>query len=179
MPTYRFVPAEEIIAKDQTLSKAPCFMASSTRIDERNTLRMYVFQPTKKNGKYYGRPMLTVERERMMGYPEGYVEKPGECSGIVVHALKVVYLNSFNVMFVFKVRELFQELLDDGLCLLDVKYVNELSWKKKLRSDLHTFAGNYHAFKDCEAYKFVEPLRFEDPVAVKMAPPFYSTSAVS
>mmetsp|Transcript_35563 Transcript_35563/g.82595 ORF Transcript_35563/g.82595 Transcript_35563/m.82595 type:complete len:540 (-) Transcript_35563:514-2133(-) len=78
-----FVPAHIVDA--ESCAKAQCFMASKTRIDERSSLRMYVFHqsPNKKKQKnkkilqYRGRPMTIVERERMMGYPEGYIEKPG------------------------------------------------------------------------------------------------------
>jgi hypothetical protein len=39
-------------------------MASKSRIDEIQTLRMFVFQERDdQNEKYFGRPMLTVERE--------------------------------------------------------------------------------------------------------------------
>jgi len=61
---------------------------------------MYVFQPNKKDGKYYGRPMETVERERMMGFPEGYVENAGKCSGILEALTKVAFLISFNKFYV-------------------------------------------------------------------------------
>jgi hypothetical protein len=55
-------------------------MASKTRIDERSTLRMYVFEKEKNptTGNYHGRPMQVFEREALMGYSKGYVEKPGE-----------------------------------------------------------------------------------------------------
>ena len=56
-------------------------MASKTRIDEFDTLRMFVFKKKrfrKKKRKYYGRPMHIIEREKLMGYYVGYVEKPGE-----------------------------------------------------------------------------------------------------
>ena len=54
-------------------------MASTSRIDEIQTLRMFVFQDRdEETNKYYGRPMLTVEREKLMGFPVGYVEIPGK-----------------------------------------------------------------------------------------------------
>ena len=60
--------------------KAQCLMASKTRIDERSTLRMYVFEKEKNptTGNYHGRPMKVCEREALMGYSKGYVEEPGE-----------------------------------------------------------------------------------------------------
>jgi hypothetical protein len=68
--------------------KAPCMMASAGRIDDRTTMRMYVFDEKKHKcpieegskvmeNRYLGRPMKVNERERLMGYPEGYVERPG------------------------------------------------------------------------------------------------------
>ena len=38
---------------------------------------MYVFKNQPLRGKYEGRPLIVVERERIMGYFVGYVEKPG------------------------------------------------------------------------------------------------------
>ena len=58
--------------------KANTFMASKTRIDDRNSFAMYVWEAKPQNGKYVGRPMLASEREAMMGYPAGYVTKPGK-----------------------------------------------------------------------------------------------------
>jgi hypothetical protein len=58
-------------------------MASKSRIDEIQTLRMFVFQERDdQNEKYFGRPMLTVEREKLMGFPVGYVEIPGRLLSI-------------------------------------------------------------------------------------------------
>jgi site-specific DNA-cytosine methylase len=47
-------------------------MASSSRIDD-DRMNLYM----KKKGRYYKRKIKRRERERLMGIPEGYVEKPG------------------------------------------------------------------------------------------------------
>lgn len=65
------------IIEDNMSVKCNCLMASMSRIDEPTSFRMYVFERKPKNKKYFGRPLLVVERERLMGYPEGYIEKPG------------------------------------------------------------------------------------------------------
>jgi hypothetical protein len=40
---------------------------------------MFVFQDRdEETNKYYGRPLLTAEREKLMGFPVGYVEIPGK-----------------------------------------------------------------------------------------------------
>ena len=58
-------------------------MASTSRIDEIQTLRMFVFQDRdEETNKYYGRPLLTVEREKLMGFPVGYVEIPGKAVSV-------------------------------------------------------------------------------------------------
>ena len=58
--------------------KSNCIMASLGRQDEKASLRMYCFQSERNGGKeYIGRPLSMAERERFMGYPEGYIEKPG------------------------------------------------------------------------------------------------------
>lgn len=131
---------------EESLAKANCFMASPLRIDERQSLRMYVFDKnaveTEEGGrtvkKYLGRPMTVAEREKIMGFPEGYVEK-------AVHVL-------------------FAELLDNG--------INHKDWRKGLDPKYHHFAGNYHKLQDAEPYKFVfieEGLMGQ--VRMKMAPP--------
>jgi hypothetical protein len=48
---------------------------------------MYVFHDqSETTGKYHGRPMNVLEREKLMGYPDGYVEKPGQ-SGVDCQSL--------------------------------------------------------------------------------------------
>ena len=60
-----------------------CFMTSDSDIDDLTNLRMFVFkercslEEKSKNG-YYGRPMEIIEREKLLGYPVGYIELPGE-----------------------------------------------------------------------------------------------------
>lgn len=65
------------IVDKKTTAKCNCLMGSAERMDERSTLRMYVFQDQPKGGKYCGRPLTVSEREHLMGYPPGYVETPG------------------------------------------------------------------------------------------------------
>jgi len=60
-------------------------MASAYRIDEKQTLRMYAFQPidyksADVNQKFLGRPLTVSEREKLIGYPVAYVSKAGKCS---------------------------------------------------------------------------------------------------
>ena len=73
------IPAH--IVDPNTTAKANCIMGSKSRIDERDSLRMYVFQTKPRIHKnqivYRGRPMTISEREKLMGYPDQYVEKAG------------------------------------------------------------------------------------------------------
>jgi len=56
-------------------AKTNTFMASKSKIDNR---QMYVWnQKMSKDKKYCGRPMTALERERMIGYPDGYVSNAG------------------------------------------------------------------------------------------------------
>jgi hypothetical protein len=88
-------------------------MASKSRIDEFQTLRMFVFKKERygkrKKRKYYGRPMRIIEREKLMGYPVGYIQKPGKwCSSVMIsdalssdarqttHSLACAQLKSFS-----------------------------------------------------------------------------------
>ena len=68
-------------------------MASKSRIDETESLRMFVFKDKdESNGKYAGRPMLVSEREKSMGFPLGYIKKPG-----VSTSQTIAFRNSFSV----------------------------------------------------------------------------------
>ena len=99
--------------------KANCLMASKTRIDERSSLRMYVFKNAPNfTGNYHGRPMKICEREALMGYRTGYVETPGECllpflalargnaPKSVLEAMLV--LTQHGILFYFKSRNSFK-----------------------------------------------------------------------
>jgi len=103
------------IIEDDMSVKCNCLMASMARIDEPTSFRMYVFEKKPKDKKYFGRPLLVVERERLMGYPEGYIEKP--------------------------VRMLFKKLLDDALVLNNK---NDEKWRQRLHEKYYHFSGNYH-----------------------------------
>ena len=77
-----YVLPSQIVEPGLNLAKANCLMASTTRIDERNTLRMYCFKKKKvfvgssKTEEYAGRPYTVQERENLMGFPTGYVKDP-------------------------------------------------------------------------------------------------------
>jgi hypothetical protein len=53
-------------------------MAAASRIDDVNSMRMFVFREKNKIGTYHGRYMKVFERENLMGYPEGYVQPHGK-----------------------------------------------------------------------------------------------------
>ena len=57
------------VAEQLKYDKANTFMASSSRIDDE---RMYKIRPT-GGSRYECAYYSTLERERMLGYPEGYV----------------------------------------------------------------------------------------------------------
>ena len=101
-------------------------MASKSRIDERNSLRMYVFKDRNvTTGNYHGRPMTVSEREKLMGYPTGYVEEP--------------------------VQSLFETLYKDGLAH---NWTIFSPWKEALDPKYHHFAGNYHCLPAAHSYGF-------------------------
>lgn len=80
-----FALAANIIEPDMSEAKANCFMASKGRIDNDEGGRMHIFREYTSNMegssilKFIRRTFTTVERERLMGFPEGYVEEPGKC----------------------------------------------------------------------------------------------------
>jgi hypothetical protein len=98
--------------------KANCFMASKGRL---NDDRMYVYK-LNKDGTYQVRPMHLVERERLMGLPEGYVSTP--------------------------VNVLFDELLTKGFM---VENMNE-KWQDHLDPKYHHFKGAYHKGREDPPY---------------------------
>mmetsp|Transcript_10420 Transcript_10420/g.15921 ORF Transcript_10420/g.15921 Transcript_10420/m.15921 type:complete len:775 (-) Transcript_10420:120-2444(-) len=141
-----YLPEE--ICEDGIYAKCNCFMSSKSKIDDNQTVRMYVFQKNPKDKKFYGRPFTVLERERLMGYPEGYVEKP--------------------------VRKLFDKLTEDALKL---NSKNESKWQSQLHSKYHCFAGNYHEFpwEVCKGdfHRFETTVVPE--VKLKLAPHFSGT----
>jgi site-specific DNA-cytosine methylase len=60
------------IRQSEMITKAQGLMASSSRIDD-DRMNLYM----KRNGRYYKRKTNVMERERLMGFPEGYVAHPG------------------------------------------------------------------------------------------------------
>ena len=79
-------------------------MASPTRLDERSSMRMYVFAGYNKAAKrVHGRPLKVFERENLMGYPVGYVETAGtyrrqECSlyDLILSKSNIKSMNCFK-----------------------------------------------------------------------------------
>jgi len=148
------LPAHIVHSEENSIAKANCLMASPTRLDERSSMRMYVFADFKKASKRaHGRPLKVFERENLMGYPVGYVETA--------------------------VDELFQELHRNALILQrreDAEFDAQQPWRNCLPKKYHHFAGNYHRLPD-DPYKFEllksSPDDFDifAMLHVKMAPP--------
>lgn len=149
-------------------------MASSSRIDERSSLRMYIFKDKDPNsGLYHGRPMNVSERELLMGYPKGYVENSGK-----VHTwwrCMMALILSYIFIFFLLVSYLFDEVVkalrvvyrEDSECL------PQAHWRKDLPEKLHHFAGNYHSLPGTNFYR-IEVVKDEKNVpceCAKMAPP--------
>lgn len=124
---------------------------------------MFVFR--KQNDvthKYHGRPMLIVEREKLMGYPVGYIEEPGTLwSSCRVSLFSVTHK-------LFAVRRLFEAL---GQNALNITMQDDQPWKERLPEMYHNFAGNYHALRCKNPYRF--EVNKDDPpfIYAKMAPP--------
>ena len=166
------LPAQ--IEDPDSFAKCNCIMASRTRIDDVNTLRMYVFknQPPKED-KYEGRPLTVVERERLMGYFEGYVEQPGTSRWTGLGAVGVNGCVSNCLCHL--VRDLFQKLRDDGLML---QMMDDDDWRDRLDEKYHHFAGNYHNLDVTDYHRF--DIISEPPfVSLKLAPPVKGTENVS
>lgn len=155
LPPCSLILPGKVVQPDMQIAKAPCFMASSSRIDERSSLRMYVFQKepkwvktegrVKEEKAFRGRPMNTKERELIMGYPADYVRSA-----------------------VFK---LFCTLLDDGLSSSVTKATN--LWRSRMDKKFHTFAGNYHGLQASNPYRFAA---HEGEIIMRMAPPQTTTT---
>ena len=139
----------------QTITKCNCFMASKARIDELNSLRMYVFRDQNQDGTHwFGRPITAAERELMMGYPKGYIQGP--------------------------VEELFQTLQDKALCHQFDEYNNETGkkvgmfegyWKDILPKKYHHFCGNYHLLPCTDPHRFGPTNKEPTYIELKLLPP--------
>jgi len=121
--TPGFVLPSQIVEEGITV-KANCLMASTSRIDERSSLRMYIFDKKCASNKrdYHGRPLTVAERENLMGYPKGYVEEP--------------------------MNHLFGKLIEINHPYQSAK------WRESLDKKYHKFAGNYHGVSDHDPYKY-------------------------
>jgi hypothetical protein len=54
-------------------------MASDPHSEDRQSLRLFVYEKTGNDAKiFFGRPMNPRERENLMGFPAGYVDIAGE-----------------------------------------------------------------------------------------------------
>jgi hypothetical protein len=54
-------------------------MVSTPHDEDSQSLRLFVYEKTGKDNKIFlGRPMNTMERENLMGFPVGYVDTAGE-----------------------------------------------------------------------------------------------------
>jgi len=132
-------------------AKANCLMASTTRIDERTSLRMYVFDKKYANSaqSYHGRPMTVLERENLMGFPEGYVTEP--------------------------MKDLFEKLTDVN------RPHKSASWRENLDKRYLTFGGNFHKFPNHQPYIFslIQIPKGEYQIKMRMAPPIESNKIPS
>lgn len=145
-------------------------MASTSRIDEIQTLRMFVFQDRdEESNKYYGRPMLTVEREKLMGFPVGYVEIPGKALSVTL-AVRCVAV-THDLASLLQVNKLFTTLVEDAL---NRTMQSDQRWQDSLAQKYHHFAGNYHNLLCKNSYRFGVTTEFPY-VFLRMAPPAEST----
>jgi hypothetical protein len=148
-------------------------MASASRIDERNSLRMYVFKrnPISRR-RFDGRPLSVGEREVMMGYPRGYVMTPGESWSSTIPSF-VVFCPVLT-RFASVVRKLFTTLLNDAFSSGHFADWGP-DWRKTLEKKFHHFAGNYHELTVPDPYQCT---LHSGKLWLKMAPP-QTTKVVS
>ena len=113
-------------------------------MDDPTTLRMYVFKDAERGPennhpvRYHGRPMNVREREKLMGYPVGYVEKPGMNISVDLLAFHRSRLTSCCTAIV---SDLFRALLSKGL---QFQRRDQSRWQDVLPEKYHHFAGHYH-----------------------------------
>ena len=127
-------------------ARAPGLMASKSRLDDHPRMSIYRELSTFGGGLLFERRTPSVtERERLMGFEEGYVSVP--------------------------IDELFSNLVTNGYerdykRIPGAKVSNH--WKDHLHERFHEFAGDYHGFNG--KYR---PFRFEcDPrIRLELAPP--------
>eukprot|EP00934_Nitzschia_sp_Nitz4_P000984 Nitzschia sp. Nitz4//scaffold236_size30323//9997//12576//NITZ4_007986-RA/size30323-snap-gene-0.34-mRNA-1//-1//CDS//3329543487//984//frame0 len=147
--------AGNIIEPDM-ITKAPGLMAVLSRLDD--TPRMEIFQKsTNEEGKtqFLCRTPTVLERERLMGFPEGYVSKP--------------------------VKTLYNALLNDGVAMCferpDTSNGPSACWKDCLDPQYKSFAGDYHRMNG--DWKYFEYEYTSDGIGLKLTPHLQSNSQPS
>jgi hypothetical protein len=66
----------DLVRDDDVVFKANAFLASSGRIDDKRMQGRYNISDATSSSKYIIETYSVAERERMMGLPLGYIEKP-------------------------------------------------------------------------------------------------------
>lgn len=66
----------DLVCDDDVVFKANAFLASSGRIDDKRMQGRYNIIDATSRSKYIVETYSVAERERMMGLPSGYIEKP-------------------------------------------------------------------------------------------------------
>jgi site-specific DNA-cytosine methylase len=136
-----------------TIAHCNTFMASLSRIDDE---RMDIFKKQQQpDGKvrFVKRKINVSEREKMMGYPVGYVSDP----------INMLYKTCLGAME------------------LDLRSKNtggRAAWMDKVPPNLHPFAGNYHAHQEGEFFEFEVDMQ-QNALILKMAPPVARNETVS
>ncbi len=169
----QLLPFQDRVDTDERRIKAHTFMASKGRLED---TRMQIFKvhPNKK-GRYLMRCYNVAERERIMGYPEGYVSEPGKfatmarlfcmvshcCSHIVSMLFHILYCQGYALCNKYSCEKEGQDAETWPL---------EKDWREMLPPELHCFAGNFlgRSFKNDAM-----PFSFEKgcPPSIKLAPP--------
>ena len=139
-------------------------MASIARLDDEPRMSIYKEVPSDAVvPKFQTRTPTVVERERLVGFPPGFVSEPGK------NNMSAPSFSTVTDLTRRAVKQLF-ESIQTGLNTT----IENKNWKEMLAEKYHDFAGDYHDFKGKH-----RPYRFyihDDGVGsltwhVKMAPP--------
>jgi hypothetical protein len=144
------------------VARALGLMASPGRIDD-SRMNIYKKREKKRGGGYEERKINVVERERLMGYPEGYVAHPGTNKFYLVRFATI----RISYIIYMLVNHLFTTILDDGHAK-DRLEPDPCNWNRRPPQKFLPFAGDYHKFRGKHpSYRFEASL----PIKMKMAPP--------
>jgi hypothetical protein len=134
---------------------------------------MTIFRESPKPGdlQFERRTPTIQERERLMGFSEGYFSVPCKYVLVLVSVLVSTFAKLPSLSYHPTVDILYDNLLTNGLEMNKKPTLDQTSnhWKDNLANEYHEFAGDYSNWKG-----EIHPFQFDStsfPLKLKLTPP--------